>query len=216
MEYLEILYKEYLKTLNNTNKSQYILQEGFNNWLEERINILPYYEKFLQSYDLIPSKGIIEIDKSEKDSILSYTPFETKGLLVSKYVKTKKLEKKGIINIKGKIVLVRDNKNTDIMIDYQGKKINVNHIKNFITQFPFDENTLKIMIELMNTDKNVFIGTYGKINEKNRMDNLKKLYDLKNEINRQLHLNIEGEVVYTREYYLAAITPKLKYKEKIK
>lgn len=212
MEYMDMLYNEYLKTLNSIPDKEKYLKEQFKYWLEEKSRILPLYEQFLQSLDLTPSKGIIEIDKCEYDSVLPYTPIGTKGLLVSNNVKTKILNNSNIININGKLVM-SDNK---ININYQKKTIDVSDNKNFITQFPFDENTKLLMIRLMDTDKNVFIGLYGKLKDKNRLDNLKYLYDLKQEINKYTNKNIEGEVTYTKEFYLAAITPKLKYKQKSK
>ena len=215
MDYVNMLYDEYLKTLNTIPSSEKYLKETFKYWLDEKQRVLPLYEKFLITLDLTPSKGIIEVNKCEKDSILPYTPYETKGFLVSENVKTKKTSKNGIMNINGKVVLIKYN-NIDIKVQYQKKLLDVNHIKNYTTHFPVDEETIKLMAELMNTDKNVFIGTYGKYNDKNRMDNFKKLYDLKKELSRYLNKNIEGEVVYTKEFYLAAITPKLKYKEKSK
>lgn len=212
MDYMSLLYTEYLNTLNTIPEKDTVKKEGFKYWLEEKERVLPLYEKFLESFDLTSFKGIIEVNKSEYDSILPYTPIYTKGFLVSDSVKTKVLDKKGIININGKLVLEKDN----VYIDSQRKKIDVNYIRNYVTHFPIDEDTKLLMMELMNTDRNVFIGTYGKIKDKNRDNNLKELYDLKKEISDYLNKNIDGEVVFTREFYLAAITPKLKYKEKSK
>ena len=210
MEYRDVLYSEYLKTLYNVPNKPTYLKEQFKYWLEEKEKILPLYVQFLIALDLNPSKGVVEINKSEKDSTLPYMPYDTKGILVSKNTRTKILDKNGIININGNLIL---NEN-EPKIEYQKKILDISNFKNFITQFPINDETKTIMAELMNTDKNVFIGTYGKMKDKNRRDNLKDLYDLKQQLSKYLNKNITDEVIYTSEFYLAAITPKLKYKEK--
>ena len=213
MEYMDMLKEEYLKTIYTIPEKETILNEGFKNWLDEKERILPLYEQFLVAFDMTPSKGIIEVDKCEKDSVLPYTPVETKGFLVSENVKTKVLNKRGIININGRLIIIKDKKSYDIQIECQKKYIDVTNIKNFITQFPLTNETKNTMVDLMDIDKNVFIGTYGKLKEKNKDEKLKELYDLKQELCKYLNKNIDGEVVYTKEFYLAAITPKLKYKK---
>ena len=221
MEYERMLYEEYTKTLPSHMNQKYITKENFNSWVEERKKILPLYMQFLISFDLTPSKGIIEINKHDKDSVLPYTPFETKGFLVSKYVNTKVLNKKGIMYLHGNIILVKNNdpfdkKENNIIMEYQGNHFDISDVKNFITHYPIDNETIELMIKLMKTDRNVFIGIYGKTRDNNSEENLKKLYNLKQTISKYLNKNIDGEVTYTKDYYLAAITPKLKYKEKSK
>ena len=205
---MDILYNEYLKTVNNLEKyKERELKENFYYWLLEKKKVLKLYEQFLESMDFTPYKGVIEFDKTDKDSVLPYTPDETKGILISKNVKTQK-NKKGIVFVNGEISFA----DKEELLIYDNNIKDITDIRNYIVELPIDKNTLNNIVELINRDKNVFIGINGKIKDKNYQDKLKELYELKQELSLNLNKHFVGEVVETDYYYFSAITPRLKYK----
>ena len=208
-KYEEILYNEFLNTpkVEITKKNQDYL---FSNWLYEKKEILPYYEEFLETMGMLPRRGIIEFDKSEIDSILPYIPYESIGIAVSDYYKSKDFNRRKIVGIKGEVIV----KNNDIVLKYNNKERVLDFINFYITHFPASRDTIDLLIDIATKDKKILIGTYGNLKDKDMEDKLKKLYDLKEEVQTFTGKNIEGEVVKTSRYYLAAITPKLKYKKK--
>ena len=91
---MDILYSEFLDTVRNKEKyKERELKENFEYWLIDKQKVLKLYEQFLEYMDFTPYKGVVEFDKTEKDSVLPYTPYETKGILISKNVKTQKIKR---------------------------------------------------------------------------------------------------------------------------
>lgn len=205
-EYMKKLYESYIKTTDVPTDL------GFKRWLEEIKSILPIYEKFLESMDMFPNRGIIEIGNSNNDSILPYTPSETKGILVSPYVRTEKTKKDMIVNCNGELIV--DNK--DISLFYKNgnedKIISTNSINNYISNL--NNENLDIIKELFTTNKNVFLGIYGNNNDKNKTDKLDELYNIKTELEAFTGKDFVGEVSKINNYYFACLTKRLKYKGK--
>lgn len=208
-KYEEILYNEFLSTpkVEITKKNKDYL---FSNWLYEKKEILLYYEEFLESMNMFPRRGIVEFNKSEIDSILPYIPYDSIGIAVSDYYKSKEFNRRKIVGIKGEVIV----KNDDIILKYNNKERVLDFINFYITHFPTNQDTIDLLIDIAIKGKNIFIGTYGNLKDKDMDDKLRRLYDLKEEIESFTGKNIEGEVVKTSRYYMAAITPKLKYKKK--
>ena len=208
-KYEERLFKEFLKTqkIEITKKNQDHL---FKNWLYEKEKILPYYEEFLESMGMLPRRGVIEFDKSEIDSILPYIPYDSIGIAVSEYYKDKDFNRRKIVGVNGRVEI----KNNDIILKYNNKERILDFINSYVTQIPIDFCLGDLLIDLVAENKNVFIGTYGNLKDNDIEIKLKDLYSIKEEIEAFTGKNIEGEVVKTSNYYLAAITPKLKYKKK--
>ena len=71
------------------------------------------------------------------------------------------------------------------------------------------------MADLSSNDKIIFVGAYGDLNDNDKEEKLRNLYNLKQELQIYLGKNFYGEVVNTSNYYLATITPKYKYKKYI-
>ena len=205
-KYMDLLYQEYLKTTDIPTNI------GYKNWLEDKKTILPIYEKFLESMDMFPNRGIIEIGNGSNDSILLYTPSETKGILVSPYVKTEKTKKDKIINCRGELIVDGKDVNLYYKNNQKDKIISVNSINNYVSTL--NNENLDIVKELFTTNKNVFLGIYGNIIEKNREERLKELYNIKSELEVFTGKDFVGELTSTNKYYLACITKKLKYKGK--
>lgn len=213
-KYLDILFEEYKKTLTDMYLNAYIknktLKSHFYVWLKENEKILPYYIGFLEQCGLAVNNGTIELDKIENDSSLKYLPFYAKGLVISKYIDYMK-RKNNVVFSKGSII----NKNKELYLEYNFRKekheVNLNDYNNVITQLPIDNDTLSSLEEAIICNKNVYIGTYGNIEDKNKEEKIQELYDLKNEIQVITGKNIEGEVSYVKDYYVACINPKIKY-----
>lgn len=222
MGYMDILYNEYIETLN-TRTTEKKEKENFYYWLEENKKILRLYELFLQSLDMTPFKGVVELNKHINDSILLYTPFNTKGIIVSPYTKTEKINN-NVVTVNGKISfdkrkVYRNGFNIIKVVPivlYNKKTADIDEILNYTTHFPIKTETLNTMKELIKIDKNVFIGLYGRLEDKNKMEKLKKLYNIKNELQDELNKDFVGECIETKDYYFAAITPKIKFKNKNK
>lgn len=207
-KYIEKLYEEFIKTqkIQITKKNK---ESSFERWLEEKKIILNYYGEFLETMDFIPRRGVMEFDKGIKDSVLTYIKKEYIGILLSEYTKNIKLDNK-IVGINGNLTI----ENKSIFLEYDNKKRLLDFINFYITQLPIEDSTLNLLINLISNNKNVFIGAYGNLNDADYDNKLKKLYDLKKEIEIYTGKNIDGEVTMTSNYYLACITPKLKYKKK--
>lgn len=207
-KYIEKLYEEFIKTqkIQITKKNK---ESSFERWLEEKKIILNYYGEFLETMDFIPRRGVMEFDKGIKDSVLTYIKKEYIGILLSEYTKNIKLDNK-IVGINGNLTI----ENKSIFLEYDNKKRLLDFINFYITQLPIEDSTLNLLINLIKNNKNVFIGAYGNLNDADYDNKLKKLYDLKKEIEIYTGKNIDGEVTMTSNYYLACITPKLKYKKK--
>lgn len=207
-KYMEILFEEFIETQKTqiTKKNKDML---FERWLEEKKIILNYYGEFLQTLDFIPTRGVMEFDKGIKDSVLPYINKDYIGILLSEYTKNMKIDNK-IVGVNGKVLI--ENKN--IFLEYNNKKRLLDFINFYITQLPIEDNTLNLLVNLISNNKNIFIGTYGNLNDADYSNKLKKLYDLKKEIEIYTGKNIDGEVTTTSNYYMACITPKLKYKKK--
>lgn len=207
-KYENKLFREFLETqkIEITKKNQ---ERLFKNWLEEKQHILNYYEQFLETMDFIPRRGVVELEKSNDDSVLLRTPFDTLGIAVSDYYKNEKIDKK-IVGVNGQVKV--ENKN--VILNYNNKEKLLDFINFYITQFPCNQETIDLLIDIMLTGKHIFIGTYGNLNDKDYEIKLRKLYNLEKEIEIYTGKDICGEVVKTSDYYLAAITPKFKYKNK--
>lgn len=207
-KYIEKLYEEFIKTqkIQITKKNK---ESSFERWLEEKKIILNYYGEFLETMDFIPRRGVMEFDKGIKDSVLTYIKKEYIGILLSEYTKNIKLDNK-IVGVDGNLTI----ENKSIFLEYDNKKRLLDFINFYITQLPIEDSTLNLLINLIKNNKNVFIGAYGNLNDADYDNKLKKLYDLKKEIEIYTGKNIDGEVTMTSNYYLACITPKLKYKKK--
>ena len=208
-KYEERLFKEFLETqkIEINKKNQDYL---FKNWLEDKSRILNLYEQFLETMDFIPRRGVVELDKGNNDSVLLHTPTDSLGIIVSdNYAKQERIDKK-IVGVSGQIKINKDN----ILLNYNKKERILDFINFYITQFPCNQDTIDTLIDIALKGKHIFIGTYGNLKDKNMNEKLRKLYDLKEEIEAFTGKNVQGEVVTTSRYYLAAITPKLKYKKR--
>lgn len=200
-EYTKRLYDEFLCTIDPkyiTKKTDKVL---FERWLEEKQKILKYYVQLLYDMDFIQNRGVVEFDKGIKDTALKYLNKECNKILISKFAKTVKNEKK-LISINGKINI--DNK--DVYLEHGDNLSDISKINSYITQYPIHKETIDTLVSLNNAGKNIFIGTYGSLNDLDKDSKLKKLYDLKKELQLNLNKYFYSEVIYTNKYYLAAIT----------
>ena len=202
-KYIKKLYDEFLCTIDPkyiTKKTDKIL---FERWLGTKQEILKYYVQLLDDMDFIPSKGVVEFDKGIYDTALKYINKEYNKILVSKFAKTVKNEKK-LIAVDGELSVDKN----DVYLEYNNNMNVISSIRSYITQYPVNEETINKMCELNDSGKNIFIGTYGSLTDLDKDFKLKKLYDLKRELQLNLNKYFYGDVVYTGKYYLAAITPK--------
>lgn len=190
------------RKLDNLKVKKYNL--NFENWISEKKKILSLYAQFLKTMDLIPDRGIIEFDKGYLDSVLPFYSDESKKIMITKYIQSIK-NKKNFVAINGDITVDKN-----VIIQYGNFIHELDFINFYITQLPISDETLNLLIDIGNAGKNIFIGTYGNLKDQDKDKKLKKLYDIKNDLCIYLNRNVEGEIVYTKDYYLAAITPKYK------
>lgn len=178
-------------------------------YITEKRKMLNYYSQFLREMDFIPTRGFLEMVDNNEDSVVSFLDDEVYGISLQKEnIKTEKSNR--IVKTNGNIII--ENKKT--ILEYDNMKTNIDKINFYITKLPVEKEDLELLSDLVKINKYVFIGTYGKIDDKDYMGNLEKLYNLKNEIQLMTDRNFEGEVVTTNDYYFSAISPKLKYKKK--
>lgn len=207
-KYKEKLFKDFIKTTDK--KVPHGINDSlFDHWLYEQWEIIKYYEPFLITMGLIPSRGVLEFDKGPVDTILQCASNDTLGICLSDFYRQPERHEK-IACLNGKVEI----RNNDIILKYDNKERVLDFINTYITQFPASRETIDLLIDISLKGKNIFIGAYGNQTDKNMNRKLKELYDLKQEIEAFTGKSVEGEVVKTSRYYMAAITPKLKYKKK--
>ena len=111
----EKLFEEFIKTTDR--KVPYGIKDPlFEQWLYEQLVVTNYYEQFLRTMGLIPSRGVLEFDKGPIDSVIDYTSNNTLGICLSDSLKKHKINKK-IAYLNGKIEI----RNKDIMLKYNNK-----------------------------------------------------------------------------------------------
>lgn len=65
-----------------------------------------------------------------------------------------------------------------------------NEINTLMTQYHFSEEELQLLLRFMNSDKTLFIGTYGSLTDKDRKENLQKIRTLYQRLRDLSHNNI--------------------------
>lgn len=208
-EYTKKLYDEFLCTIDPkyiTKKTDKVL---FERWLDKKQLMLKKYAQLLYDMDFVSNRGVVELNKGYYDTVLKYLDKECNKILVSKFSKTVKNEKK-LISVNGDISV--DNKN--VYLEYNDNISDISKINSYITEYPYSKDSIELLINLNNKGKCIFIGTYGYLSDLDKESKLKKLYELKNELKLNLGKNFDGEVVYTEKSYYAAITQR--YNTKIK
>lgn len=211
---MERLKNEYIinKNLSDPIKNNKIL---FEEWLREKQKIMCYYEQFIETMDFIPQRGVVEFNKNYYDSILPYLPLDSIGIAVSKEFKNLDKNNKRVVGVNGTI----STQDKYAILKYNNKEKKLDFINNYITEFgtyPFDIEVIKILEKIININKNVFIGVCGNENDFDKDLKLNQLYYLKKDLEIYTGKYIESELVTTNNgYYMAAITPKLKYKKRL-
>lgn len=210
-EYMNLLFEEYKKTLDKTMLKNKKINNDFNRWLEENKYVLTYYENFIESVGFIPKRLTIELDKIKEDSVLMYLPINSKGIIVSKYAKSDEIINPNLLQTNGTIT----KENNNLYLNYgHNKKIEIKNVRNIITELPITETTKNTIIDSILCNKNVIVGTYGRLKDQNREDKIKELYELKSELEVYTGKNIVGEYSENYKYYVTCITPKILYNEK--
>ena len=167
---------------------------------EDKNKLSKYYAAFLESYDLVPSRGIVEIDNDDNEISLPYFNSDCYGIEITKKPFTS--PNKRIIGIDGEIIT----NNKDIIL---------NKINTYITKYTNNKELIDLLINLnLELKKNFYIGMIGNINDENYKEKLRKLYELKKEIETYTGKNIDGQVCITNDYYLSAINPRYSLKLK--
>lgn len=183
-----------------------------NKYLEnfgDKNKLSKYYAAFLESYDLVPSKGIVEMDNDDNEISLPYFNSDCYGIEITKKPFTS--PNKRIIGIDGKIIT----NNKDIILKHGKFNTNINKINTYITKYTNNKELIDLLINLnLELKKNFYISMIGNINDENYKQKLRKLYELKKEIETYTGKNIDGQVCITNDYYLSAINPRYSLKLK--
>lgn len=207
--YLEKLFKEYKSAHGIMKEVKYKFYErDFMEWLSKKEKELRYYEGLLETMDLVPSRGVVELNKGKYDSILPYLGENGKGISISQYNSTLVDKSKKYLSLSGEIATIGD-----IPILLRKKEIIElnNYFNYYVTQIPEDKKTVEAIANLVfNCNKIVFVGITGNIRDFDYKDKIKDLYNLKQELQAFTGKNFEGEVAFTNDSYVGAITPKYK------
>lgn len=223
-EYLLKMFLEFSKaygisdTFNNFEK----YQDLFAKWVYDKEKASKSYVQlfdYMKNYDEIESSVIAEFGKGKYDtaaiSMNSYTSH--KAIVISPYAETITLPETEIY--KGELSEV----DGETFVKYYSKidyslRPNCHHwfndeIDALMTQVPFTKKELKLLLNLVNSNKTLFIGTYGSLEDKDREQNIEKIRDLYNHLNpisyKDVHFCSESQ----NGSYLSAV--KIDSKEKV-
>lgn len=171
--------------------------------------MLKKYARVLYEMGFVSNRGVIELDKGYYDNVLKNLDKDCNKILVSDFCKTVKNEKK-LVSLNGNILIDKNN----VYLEHDKKISDISKINSYITEYPYSKESMELLANLNNIGKNIFIGTYGYLNDLDKDLKLKKLYELKKELQLNLGKNYDGEVTYTDKCYYAIITQRFNTKIK--
>lgn len=216
-EYLFKMFLEFSKaygindTFNNFERYQYL----FARWVYEKEKASKCYVQlfdYMKNHDEIEPSVIAEFGKGKYDTVAIsmnlYTPH--KAIVVSPYAETITL--RGIEAHKGEL----SETDGETFIKYDSKIdcllssnchwwFNSDEINTLMTQVPFTKEELKPFLNLVDSNKALFIGTYGSLEDKDREQNIEKIRDLYNLLNSISYRDVNFCSESTDGYYLSAI-----------
>ena len=225
-EYLNKMFEEFKKaygindSFDNFNK----YKDLFVEWIIlKKGNARKYVQLFdyMKDYEEIETEVMAEFGKGLFDTIAIEMATHTnhQPIIISPYAQTIKRDS-GIEVFNGKLALLNDG---NVIVKYPSKddySINPNchpklndDIGTFMTQAPYSNEELLPFLRLTNSNKTLFIGTYGSLIDKDRYENLHRLLNLYHQLSNISYRDVDFHSETLDDTYLAAI--KISSKEKV-
>lgn len=223
-EYLFKIFLEFSKAygINDTFNNFEKYQDLFARWVYEKEKASKSYVQlfdYMKNYDEIEPSVIAEFGKGKYDtaaiSMDLYTPH--KAIVISPYAETitlrgTEIHKGELSEVDGE-TFVKYGSNIDYSLKPNCHPLFNDEINTLMTQVPFTKEEIKPFLNLVDSNKTLFIGTYGSLEDKDREQNIEKIRDLYNLLNsisyRDVHFCSESD----NGAYLSAI--KINSKEKV-
>lgn len=170
--YILYLYKQYCSSIGKEfNKLNIFIDFDFIDWLEEINNNTNIYRTYLESLNIeLGCFSAVEIGKGKYDSL-----GKENVSIVSPFAETLGLQKSSLIIHNDEPIIVS---NSSI---YKIDECNL-----FLTHNPFSENDIKNMIMIHNIGLNICLGIYGDNNDKDRIEKLKILKNIMEQLDNDL------------------------------
>lgn len=225
-KYFKKMFEEFKKaygicdTFDNFNKYLDLFAEWVTVKRKAATNYVQLFD-YMENYDEIQTHTMAEFGKGAYDTIAIEMATHTNYLpiVISPYAQTIKKDS-GIEAFTGELIILNG---SDVIVRYPSKEdysINPNchsaindDIGTFMTQVPYSDKELLPFLHLIDSNKTIFIGTYGALSDKNRKDNLQRLSNLYHQLSYICCRNVNFCSETLDNSYLSAI--KINSKEKV-
>ena len=223
-EYLFKMFLEFSKAygINDTFNNFEKYQDLFARWAYDKEKASRSYVQlfdYMKNCDEIEPFVIAEFGKGKYDtaviSMNYYTPH--KSIVISPYAETITLSgieiHKGELSEAGGETFVKYDSEIDYSLRPNCNPFFNDDINTLMTQVPFTREKLKPFLNLVDSNKTLFIGTYGSMEDKDKDENIRKIRDLYNELNSISYRDVNFCSESENGSYLSAI--KINSKEKV-
>lgn len=214
-EYQHKIFEEFKKSNGINDKVSSITEyyDLFCEWAALKRRAAQNYVQlfvYMKDNDDLPTHLMAEFNKGIFDTIAQemaiYTEYQP--IVISRYATTIP-ESTGITAYTGELSVMDD----DVFVSYaRGEEGNPNcnpfindDIDTLITQTPFDYASIYPFTKLLDSEKTLFIGAYGSLNDKDREENLQKISILYHELSDIGYRNINYCSETQDNFYLSAI-----------
>lgn len=197
MNYMDKLKQEFKLAMNIDN------EEFFQTWLQYKNVHLSRYIELLLYLGLDLNNTPVELDKGIYDSIGLVIPDNQNIIEITNY--TNGMDKNNIIKCEGDLVIsngkIRVKKNNIFScIDFSNSNV-------FLTQLPTVTDTMINLKLLKFLNKEIYLGTYGHINDIDIADKINSLLEFKKEL-AQSGIDCKDESTTMYDTYMYALTPR--------
>ena len=172
-KYILKLIVQYTKATYNQNHDN----SEFIEWLSEYIKVTKEYSEYIDYLGIdLNSASLAEVEKGYFDSIVSENTS-----IISTYGDT--------LNKENSQLVINDN---DIAILKRGILMYPDEIELFITHNPYSSDLINNWDKIHNNlGKNICIGIYGKIYDKNIKDKIELIKQFKTKLNNEIKINYD-------------------------
>lgn len=223
-EYLLKMFLEFSKAygINDTfdNFEKYL--DLFARWTYEKEKASKSYAQlfdYMKTCNEIEPTIIAEFGKGKYDTAAISMNLYTlhKAIVISPYAETINLRNietyKGELSEKSGQTFVKYDDKIDYSLSPNCHPLFNDNINTLMTQVPFTKEELNPFLNLIDTNKTLFIGTYGSLEDKDREQNIEKIRILYNHLNHISYRDVRFCSESENGSYLSAI--KIASKEKV-
>lgn len=184
----------------------------FTDWLKTRKIMGKKYTSFINYMGVEPTiigEESVEIGKGKLDSIA----LDTGIYMITPYFEGIKIKNAGIINADFEVYdgipnMIKHNKDGN-----QIKVVDSNYIRRFLTHNPYEQNCIRNWHELHNKGKNITVGVFGSIYDKDTESKIRQIKNLRDKLNDSYK---EDYAVFGEDYCYAISSDEKKVKRLVK